>query len=186
MADDKPNVNADVELAAEDISVFGELDVSAGGGVGIDAPKTNAEEEGAAPNAGALLVATVVFWPKLKPAEDEADVGVACAEEADVEVDAEAPSENARASESVFCPKPAVGLGSAGDGDPSVKPVFGGIISRNFASVGTLTSLVDVAPKLKAEFVLSSGFCAVAKLLDPPTLNEGVNVGVSADSLADT
>ena len=103
MAEDDPNVNA-----VDGTSAIGGVDVPEGSAVGIDAPKPNAAAEGTPLRAGALLVASILFWPNAKLSGDIADVDAACDEEVGSDMDAEAPVDGARAFHSAFCPKPAL------------------------------------------------------------------------------
>ena len=175
-----------VEAAVDGTSAIGGVDVPEGGAVGVDAPKPNAAAEGTPLKAGALLVASILFWPNAKPSGDKADVDAACDEEVGADMDAEAPVDGARISHSAFCPKPAVGLSSAADDGLKIKPVLGGIVSFIFASVGTLVFFVEVTSRLKPEAVVSFGADVVIELLVRPKLNEGVDEGALADSLTGT
>ncbi|KAJ8576232.1 hypothetical protein ON010_g2980 [Phytophthora cinnamomi] len=183
--DEEPNVKPGVAAGADD--VVGGVDVLAVGAVDVDAPKLNPEAEdvaGAAPNAGAVLVAGAVeLWPKVKPGEDVAGADVGAVEVADAEVAAEAPNENEGALDSVFCPNPVLGFGAGvdvlEDDEPNVKPVAGGAVSFDFDSVGAL----ELVPKLNVGAAVSFDFSVV---VDAPKENDEDEIVGAAVSFAGT
>lgn len=177
-ADDEPNVNA----AGADGT--GGVDDPGRGGVDAPKPKTEAAVvAGAAPNAGALVVAdVVVLWPKVKPVEDGAGADVAGADVAGFEPAAEGPNETAGVFDSASCPKPVFALGAgvdeAVDDDPKVNPVVGAVVS-----VGFVSGFAELVPKLKLG-AASIGLSAVVELL--PNENEDADEAASVVSLAGT
>lgn len=166
-------MNADVDAGA---AGTGGSEVPVEGAVDTPKPKDEPDDvAGAAPNAGALLVADVVeLWPNVKPV-DAVGAVVAGVEVAGAGLAVEAPKENAGPFDSVVaCPKPALGFVAeveVVEDDPNVNPVVSGVVSFGFDSAGLS---VEAAQKLKDGAAVSFGLSVVVELFDPPNENDGV------------